>query len=64
VSSLPDDGALRTAVPGAGGGEVRERLAKLGAEPMPMTPERFDAYVREEIAANEKIIRAAGVKGN
>lgn len=44
--------------------EVKERYAKLGAEPMPMTPEQFDAYIREEMAANEKLIRAAGIKAN
>lgn len=44
--------------------EVRERLSKLGAEPMPMTPEQFDAYIREEIVVNERIIKAAGIKGN
>ncbi len=44
--------------------EVKERYAKLGAEPMPMTPEQFDAYIRDEMAANEKLIRAAGIKAN
>lgn len=44
--------------------DVRERLAKLGAEPMPMSPEQFDAYIRDEIVVNEKIIKAAGIKGN
>lgn len=59
VTRLHDESSKALASP-----EVRERLAKLGAEPMPMTPEQFDAYIREEIVANEKIIKAAGVKGN
>jgi tripartite-type tricarboxylate transporter receptor subunit TctC len=44
--------------------EVRERLSKLGAEPMPMSPEQFDAYIREELAANARIVKAAGIKAN
>jgi tripartite-type tricarboxylate transporter receptor subunit TctC len=44
--------------------EVRERLSKLGAEPMPMSPEQFDAYIREEFAANARIVKAAGIKAN
>jgi tripartite-type tricarboxylate transporter receptor subunit TctC len=42
--------------------EVKERFAKLGAEPMPMTPEQFDAYIKEELAANTKLVKAAGIK--
>jgi tripartite-type tricarboxylate transporter receptor subunit TctC len=42
--------------------EVRERLASLGAEPMPLTPEQFDALIREEMASNSVIIKAAGIK--
>ena len=44
--------------------EIKDRLSKLGAEPMPMSPEQFDAYIREELAANAKIVKAAGVKAN
>jgi tripartite-type tricarboxylate transporter receptor subunit TctC len=42
--------------------EVRERLASLGAEPMPMSPEQFDALIKEEMAANAVLIKAAGIK--
>lgn len=42
--------------------EVRERLASLGAEPMPLTPEQFDALIRDEMASNAVIIKAAGIK--
>ncbi len=44
--------------------EVRERLAKLGAEPMPMSPEQFDAYMRDQLATLGGLLRAAGVKAN
>lgn len=44
--------------------EVKERLAKLGAEPMPMTAAEFDAYIKDELASNEKLIKAAGIKAN
>ncbi|MES2183938.1 MAG: tripartite tricarboxylate transporter substrate-binding protein [Pseudomonadota bacterium] len=42
--------------------EVRERLVALGAEPMPMGPEQFDSLVKDELAANAAIIKAAGIK--
>ena len=44
--------------------EVRERLPKLGAEPMAMTPGEFDALVREELRANAVLVKAAGIKPN
>jgi tripartite-type tricarboxylate transporter receptor subunit TctC len=42
--------------------DMKERLAKLGAEPLPMTPGEFDAYIREELGANQRLIKAAGMK--
>ncbi len=39
--------------------DVLERLNKLGAEPMPMTPERFDAYIKEEFNTLGTIMKAA-----
>jgi len=44
--------------------EVLERLAHLGAEPMPMRPEQFDAYMREQLKSLGGLLRAAGVKAN
>ena len=44
--------------------DMRERLAKLGAEPMPMSPEAFDAYMRKQLVELGGMLRAAGVKGN
>ncbi len=42
--------------------DVRERFATLGAEAMPLSAEQFDALVRDELATNAEIIKAAGVK--
>ena len=42
--------------------EVKERLAALGAEPMPMTPAEFDRFVADEIEDSGKVIKAAGIK--
>jgi tripartite-type tricarboxylate transporter receptor subunit TctC len=44
--------------------EVRERIARLGAEPMAMTPEQFDAYVRDELRTNAVLVKAAGITAN
>ena len=44
--------------------QVRERYAVLGAEPMSMKPDEFDAYVKGEIEQNGRIARAAGIKAN
>jgi len=42
--------------------EVREKLQRLGAEPMDLAPERFNAYIKEEIASNAALVKAAGIK--
>lgn len=44
------------------GEEAKQRLAKLGAEPMPMTPNQFDAYIQDEASILQKVMRAAGAK--
>jgi len=44
--------------------DTRERMAKLGAEPMVMTPAEFDAYIRKEIASNAALVKAAGITIN
>ena len=44
--------------------DVRERLARLGAEPMPMSPGQFDAYMRQQLEELGAVMRAAGVKAN
>ncbi|TMG72558.1 MAG: tripartite tricarboxylate transporter substrate binding protein, partial [Betaproteobacteria bacterium] len=42
--------------------EVREKMARLGAEPMDYNPEQFNAYIRDEIVANAALVKAAGIK--
>ena len=42
--------------------DAREKLARLGAEPMEYDPDRFNAYIRDEIAANAVLVKAAGIK--
>jgi tripartite-type tricarboxylate transporter receptor subunit TctC len=41
--------------------EVRESMAKLGAESMLMRPEEFDTYIRNEITTNATLVKAAGI---
>lgn len=41
---------------------MQESLAKLGIEPLPMTPVEMDAFVAREVAENLDVIRAAGIK--
>ncbi len=43
-------------------GEMRERLARMGAEPAPMTPAEFAAFVRAELAKYEKVVKFSGAK--
>jgi tripartite-type tricarboxylate transporter receptor subunit TctC len=42
--------------------QVREKMARLGAEPMDYNPEQFNTYIRGEIAANAALVKAAGIK--
>lgn len=42
--------------------DVREKMARLGAEPMEYRPDQFNAYIREEIAANATLVKAAGIE--
>ncbi len=42
--------------------DVRQRFARLGAEPFPLSPEQFDDYVHAEIVANAELIKAAHIK--
>ena len=44
--------------------ELRERFTKLGGEVVIMTPEAFDAYVREQAAVAGAIVKAANIKAN
>jgi len=44
--------------------DMKERLGKLGADTMRMTPEQFAAQFKEEIAANIELIKKAGITAN
>jgi tripartite-type tricarboxylate transporter receptor subunit TctC len=42
--------------------DVKEKLAALGAEPMPMSTSAFDAFLRSETARIAEIVKSAGIK--
>jgi len=42
--------------------KVREKLAALGVDPMPMSPAEFAAYVEREVALNAALAQKAGLK--
>lgn len=42
--------------------KVRQKLAALGVDPMPLSPSDFAAHVQKEIATNAALVRAAGLK--
>jgi tripartite-type tricarboxylate transporter receptor subunit TctC len=42
--------------------EVQQRMAALGAEPMPMTPAEFDRFMRNEMDDAAKVVKAAAIK--
>jgi tripartite-type tricarboxylate transporter receptor subunit TctC len=44
--------------------DVKERLAKLGVEPMDLDREQFDAYFRKEIERNGELVKAANISAN
>ncbi len=57
VQRLHDEVVKALATP-----EVRERFQKLGAEAWTLAPAAFDAYLQREIADNEALVKAAGLK--
>ena len=44
--------------------EVRNKLAQLGVDPMPMTPSEFDAAIEKQIVSDAALVKSAGVKTN
>ena len=42
--------------------DMRERLARMGADPAPGTPEQFAALVRSELAKYEKVVKFSGAR--
>ena len=57
VNRLHDETVKAMVVP-----RTRARLSTLGVVPMQMTPDQFDARIRDEIATNAVLVRAAGIK--
>jgi tripartite-type tricarboxylate transporter receptor subunit TctC len=43
-------------------GSVRERLFKIGQEPLPMSPSEFEAYVHADVRDTAKLMASAGVQ--
>jgi tripartite-type tricarboxylate transporter receptor subunit TctC len=54
VNKLNQEVAKALAMP-----DVKERMAKLGAESMIMSPEQFDAYIKEEYTTLGAVMKAA-----
>jgi tripartite-type tricarboxylate transporter receptor subunit TctC len=44
--------------------DIKQKLADLGAEPMPMKPAEFDAFVKAEAARIAQVVKAAGIQAN
>lgn len=44
--------------------EIKDRMTKLGADPMPMTAGQFEKLVQDEVEMNKALVKAAGVKAN
>jgi tripartite-type tricarboxylate transporter receptor subunit TctC len=44
--------------------EFKTKLDNIGADPMPMTPGAFDAFIRSETESVAKLVQAAGIKAN
>ena len=44
-----------------GSPELKERFLKLGADAWTLKPEQFDAYIKDEIASNATLVKAAGL---
>jgi tripartite-type tricarboxylate transporter receptor subunit TctC len=42
--------------------DVKERMVKLGAEPFPMTPEAFNAFIKTEMESAGRVAKAANLK--
>ena len=42
--------------------EVQERLARAGAEPVPMSPDDFDAFMKSELELTAAIVKAANIR--
>lgn len=64
-ASLPQDVVAKihgAAVKALATPSVRERFATLGMQPVGNTPGEFAAFIREDLARWQKVIKAAGIK--
>jgi tripartite-type tricarboxylate transporter receptor subunit TctC len=52
----------RAATAALGSAEMKAVLASLLAEPAPTTPEQFGAFVRDELAKYQKVVKASGAR--
>jgi tripartite-type tricarboxylate transporter receptor subunit TctC len=43
-------------------GDVKKNWGEQGAVPIPMTPEQFDKYLREDIAKWAGVVKSTGMK--
>jgi tripartite-type tricarboxylate transporter receptor subunit TctC len=43
--------------------DIKEQMLKQGFEPVGNTPAEFGAFIKEEIARWEKVVKRAGIKG-
>jgi tripartite-type tricarboxylate transporter receptor subunit TctC len=57
IKKLHDEALKALASP-----EIKERLAKLGADPFPMSPEAFNAYIKTEMDTAARIAKVANLK--
>jgi tripartite-type tricarboxylate transporter receptor subunit TctC len=57
VRRLHDEALKALALP-----EVKDRMAHLGADPLPMAPEQFNAFIRTEMDSAARIARTASLK--
>ncbi len=48
----------------AASAEMKERMLALGAEPVASSPERFTAFIRDEIDKWGKFVRASGARAD
>ena len=55
-------GSTRPSSTRSASADLRARLASLYAEPMPMSPERFAAFVKAELAKYEPLVKASGAR--
>ena len=53
------NGAFRTALQSP---EMRERLARMGAEPAPTTPAQFASFIQSELVKYQKVVKFSGAR--